>query len=165
MSKARAAFRKHYPIEIQRPQWPDWVDNDMHNILQKVSRGQRVLGSVSASTTWHRRSAGQGHKLLQTRTHHFPISYVLSFHLSLHLSAALAHVAGYTLTSTDGKQITSHIKGLLSVHGHTHTCTSTQSLTQDNRAFAGARGWGFRELRIEEGWGSMALPHTKAALK
>lgn len=86
--------------------------------------------------------------------------------LSLHLVSAPAHVAGYTLPSADGKQITSRIKGLLSVHGLTHTCTNTHSRTQDNRASAGARvGGEFRELRVEEGWGSMALPHTKAALK
>lgn len=93
--------------------------------------------------------------------------------LSQHLAAAPAHVASYTLPSVDGEQITSHIKGLLSVHRLTHTCTNTHSRTQDNRASAGARvrvggvgaGVGFRELRVEEGWGSMALPHTKAALK
>lgn len=29
-------FCKYYPIEIWRPQWPDWCDKYVHNILQKV---------------------------------------------------------------------------------------------------------------------------------
>lgn len=43
------------------------------------------------------------------------------------------------MPSADGKQITSSIKGLLSVHGHIHEDTRTHSLAQDNKASAGAR--------------------------
>lgn len=133
-------FRKYYPIEIQRPQWPDWVDSDVHNILQKVSRGPIQCRSVSVSVCElecdpeHHRSAGRGQTLLPTYTDHLqpPVYSPLP-------PSCLQLWPGYTLPSADGKQITRHIKGPLSVHGLTHTCTSTHRRTQDNRASAGAR--------------------------
>lgn len=91
----------------------------------------------------HRRSAGRGQTLPPSPFHHvfFPS-------LSLHLSAAPAPcIAGYTLPSADGKQITSHIKGLLSVYGHTHTCTNTHKITGPLRGrgcggcWRGKGGW------------------------
>lgn len=40
----------------------------------------------------------------------------------------LLYIAGYTLPSADGKQITSSIKGLLSVHRHMHKNTHTYTV-------------------------------------
>ena len=111
-------FRKYYPIEIRRPQWPDWVDSDAHNILRKVSRGPTQCRSVSANCECdpeHHRSAGRGQTLLPTYTDHLrpPVYSPLP-------PSCLQLWPGYTLPSADGKQITRHIKGPLSVHGLTH---------------------------------------------
>lgn len=130
----------------ERPQWPDWVDSNVHNILQKVSSGRRMLELVMVNKTqlwaWTSQVSWMGSDS-PAKWHLSPFR-LLFFPLSLHLTAGLAHVAGYTLPSADGKQITRHIKGPLSVHRLSYTCTNTHSHTQDNRASAGARvrgGW------------------------